>query len=107
MKESEIQSQIIRYLDAKGYIYWRNYVGPIIRGRGKFMSKNPMAGLPDIIAFLKTHHRMVGIEVKTETGKLSEKQVMWLAKLKEAGCLCIVARSVKDVMDALETHEKY
>ncbi len=106
MKESEIQKQIIKYLELKKYCFWRNYVGPILRGPTKRRSPNPMAGLPDIIGVLKSSPRMFVIEVKTKTGKLSEKQVVWLDKLNKAGALCIVARTVAEVIDAFEMHDK-
>ena len=69
------------------------------------MSKNPMAGLPDILGFLNTRHAMFCIEVKTKTGKLSDKQKIWQEKLERAGCIYIVATEVLDVMKMLDEHE--
>ena len=74
MSESDIQKQIIDYLRLKGYMHWRNYVGPILRGPRKLLSKNPMAGMPDILGVFNSHHRLFAIEVKTPKGKLADKQ---------------------------------
>ena len=51
MKESEIQSQIMKYLKTQPGHYWRNYVGPIVRAGGR-MSKNPAKGSGDILGVL-------------------------------------------------------
>jgi len=104
--ESEIQKQILQYLELKGYMHWRNYVGPILRGPRKLLSKNPMAGMPDILGIFKTRHRLFGIEVKTKKGILAEKQKVWIDKLNDAGAFCIVARDVSDVVEAFKTHDR-
>lgn len=106
MKENVIQKQIIQYLEAKRYTYWRNYVGPILRGPNKILSKNPMSGMPDILGILNSHHRLFAIEVKSKKGKLHEKQHMWIDRLAKAGTLCLVARHVDDVMEVFEAIDK-
>jgi hypothetical protein len=102
MKEGQIQKQILDYLKVCNYTHWRNFVGPIIQHGGKFRSKNPMAGLPDILGIFKTHHRLFAIEVKTKTGKISERQHIWINKLQDAGAFCMIARCLDDVIEAFE-----
>jgi len=108
-KESEIQSEIIEWLDGEGYTYWRSYVGPIVRGGGgkkTRFSKNPMAGYPDITGFLKKHPRQLfTMEVKTDVGKLSDLQKKWIALLREHGVVCIVPRSLEDARIRLAKFE--
>lgn len=106
MKENEIQKQILQYLESKNYMHWRNYVGPILRGHNKMLSKNPMSGMPDILGILNSHHRLFAIEVKTKKGKLHEKQHMWIDRLIKAGTLCLVARHVDDVREVFESLDK-
>ena len=106
MKESEIQKQILQSLEERNYMFWRNYVGPILRGHNKMLSKNPMSGMPDILGIFNTHHRLFAIEVKTKKGKLHEKQHIWIDKLSKAGALCLVARHVDDVREVFEVHDK-
>ena len=106
MKESEIQKQIIQYLQSMNYMYWRNYVGPILRGQNKVLSKNPMSGMPDILGIFNSHHRLFAIEVKSKKGKLHDKQHIWIDKLTAAGALCLVARHVDDVREVFEACDK-
>ena len=105
MLEAQIQKEIIQYLHLKRYFFWRNYVGPIIRGRSKKLSQNPMAGMPDILGVFNTHHRLFAIEVKTERGTLSPKQKVWIQNLEDAGAFCMVARSVKDVIEQFTMYD--
>ena len=101
MLEAELQKLVLDFLNAKkGYFVWRSYVGPIIRGRTKKLSPNPMAGFPDIFGF-DDHNRPFAIELKSQRGTLSEKQVWWLTHLKQKGVKCIVARSLDDVIIGL------
>jgi len=84
MRESEIQSKIIKYLESEGWL-----VVKIIQ-----TNKN---GWPDLQAhkFGKT----VFIEVKSETGKVSELQQYRLKKLQEQGFKTIIATSIKDLQN--------
>jgi hypothetical protein len=101
MKESVLQSMVYQYLSLKNYCFWRNYVGPIIRHEGVY-TKNEMAGLPDIIGVLNNvPGQMFAIELKSDTGKLSAKQALWMLKLKKAGVTYIVANDFQIVVDTL------
>jgi len=94
MKESQIQKQIVDYLKASGFFVIRNYMGPIhVYGRD-IIRPNPNAGMPDLMAIKAglTHF----IEVKTKTGKLSDKQKQWIEKAYRAGLLVHVFRSLDD-----------
>jgi Holliday junction resolvase len=84
MRESEIQSKIIKYLESEGWL-----VVKIIQ-----TNKN---GWPDLQAhkFGKT----IFIEVKSETGKVSELQKYRLKKLQEQGFKTIIATSIKDLQN--------
>ena len=95
MKESQIQSKIIKYLESKG--------GFVVNG---IYSKK---GIPDLIAcipFGKNKHVFVGCEVKKpETRKNTSKlQELQLNKIKEAAGLSMVACSVEDVKEVLDEY---
>lgn len=80
MREADIQTAILQWLQLLGFavwkgqgtgqaegtgtmgIVWRNYVGPVIRGNG-FKAPNPAAGTPDIEG-ITADGRYLGIEVK-------------------------------------------
>ena len=100
--EAEIQKAILDWLKANQYCHWRNYVGPIVRGHSKKFSPNPMAGLPDIMGFSKMRPGVLfGCEVKTSTGKLSDKQIIWINRITEAGAYAFVARSLEDFVEQI------
>ena len=61
------------------------------------------AGIPDIIGCVDG--RFVGIEVKTPTGRVSKAQELQLRKLKAAGGIVGVARSVEEAMELVATKQ--
>jgi Holliday junction resolvase len=62
-------------------------------------------GIPDIIGIW--NGRMLAIEVKTAKGKLSDKQESKIREINRAGGLAFVARSIDDVIDALDAHDMF
>lgn len=72
MKESELQTKIIKHYEAKGYL-----VIKIIQS-----SKN---GIPDLLLIKEGVHPFF-IEVKTERGRLSELQKYRIKQLEKYGC---------------------
>ena len=84
MRESEIQSKIIKFLESKQWL-----VVKIIK-----TNKN---GWPDLQA-----HKdgiTIFIEVKSETGKVSELQKYRHKQLQEQGFKTIIATSIKDLQN--------
>lgn len=57
-------------------------------------------GFPDISGVTATG-RMIAIECKTPTGRVSSKQTAFLDMLRKFGALVILARSVEDVEQGL------
>jgi hypothetical protein len=57
--------------------------------------------MPDILVFYDS--RAMGLELKSEPGKLSKQQREMFAKLEEAGIHTFVCRSLEEVHDALVT----
>jgi len=49
---------------------------------------------------------MFVVEVKSTYGKLDPKQKQWIYELQTRGVICIVARSVDDVIDRLQAEDK-
>ena len=62
------------------------------------MPKYAMKGIPDIIAI--KIGKFIGIEMKTETGKLSKEQADFARECVRHGGEYIVARSIDDVVRA-------
>lgn len=63
-------------------------------------------GIADICGVLAPHGRLVCIEVKTGAGRLNDNQEKFHAMMSSMGALCVVARSVKDALDAIEAARK-
>ena len=59
------------------------------------MPKYTMKGLPDIIVV--KDGKFIGLEVKTDTGRLSTDQVEFGRAAKNAGARYEVVRSIEDV----------
>lgn len=86
----------------KGFKAWKNYLGPKLTNGGNFCP-NPNSGQPDIFGIMNDGTgRLFGIEVKTEIGKLSDKQKKEIRELETAGALMIIARDLQTVIDAME-----
>lgn len=97
MKETEILGSICDYLALKRYFFWReNTAGLFREGRYFSLPKHDMRGKPDI-SLIKSDGQYVGIEVKSQKGKLSEYQKAFRDALPK-GALYIVDRSLDDVI---------
>lgn len=98
ISEREIQKDILDWLSRKSIVHWRVPLGGVTQAGGKFKSKNPMTGHPDIAGIAPaTFGRYFAIEVKTTNGKLSDRQIYWRELLTHSGVLYILARSLDEV----------
>lgn len=99
MRESDIQAQILRYLNSRPDVYaWRNQSGAT-RVQGRFL-RFGCPGSADILG-VWAPGRFLAVEVKAERGVLSPGQRAWGARVQRYGGLYVVARSVADVVQAL------
>lgn len=103
MKESEIQSSIIDYLqilENKGKIFFQRVNNtPVYDPKYKqfrSMPKGTKKGFPDILVLI--NGRTIGFEVKTATGKQSEDQKDIENKFKQHGQEYFVVRTVEEVI---------
>jgi len=101
-KESDTQKAIIDYLDSRGILNWRVNLGgvPHTVGGKIIYRKNPMKGMPDICGLYCG--LFFGIEVKAKT-KQSPEQFTWQQKFEQNGAIYILAKSVEDVREALDS----
>ena len=90
--ENKLTKQILNYLTYRGCVVWRNNVG---KTRSNY--KTGMSGAPDVIGFTGKG-RFIGVEVKTETGKLGNKQMEFMTKMMVRDAIHITARSLDDVI---------
>ena len=84
-------------LEQMGCYVWRcNNLS--IPGR-KFIGER---GVADIIGFHKSSGKAVYCEVKTIADKLSDYQIVFLNRAKNAGCLCYLATDNKGIPELNE-----
>jgi len=86
--EKEITREIRAYLKIRGVFHWK-----------VFQTLGSTVGCPDILGIYKG--KFLGIEVKTKSGKLSERQALFIESINMEGGIAFVARSVDDVMERL------
>ena len=86
MRESILQSKVMRYLRAKG-IYARK------------LHDMYTAGLGDILVIIDG--AAIFIELKSDTGKLSKIQAWEAARVREAGGIYCVCRTLEQVKEAV------
>lgn len=85
MKEADIVKAILRYLKTvPKCFFWKEHGGMY-----------GTAGIPDIIACI--NGRFYGFEVKTEDGRPTKLQESTIRKIKNAGGIALVVRSVDEV----------
>lgn len=86
--EAMITKEIRAYLKMVPGFYWKQH-----QGLGSYPGQADIIGVRD--------GRMIAIEVKTERGDLSDKQVAFLTRIREEGGMAFVVRSVEDVVKIL------
>ncbi len=99
VKESVIQSDIMRWLKTTGLMFWRSNSGAIFL-RGRQINLGPV-GCADISLVLPTNGTFVGMEVKSAKGKIRKDQITYAAFLTSQGGKYFIVRSVQQAMDAV------
>lgn len=100
---NDTTGRIVDFLNAQGFNVWRqNTTGIYDVTKGVFR-KNPNSrkGISDIIGFDRSGC-FVAVEVKAGTDTLSDEQADFLAQVKMAGGMAMVARSWDDFLQKWE-----
>lgn len=92
--EKVIQKEILLWLDNQKLLHWRQNSGYAFVA--KRMIKLGQAGLPDIIVVLPPNGHVIGLEVKAKYGKMRPAQEEFEQKMKAAGGIYRVVRSLED-----------
>lgn len=103
-KEGPRQTEVLAWLAMHDFTFWRNNTGAAsyqdTRKDGsisKRFVRYGVAGLPDILAIEPGTGRLLGIEMKTPAGSLSDQQKDWRARFLGAGAGYLVARSADEL----------
>ena len=94
MNEFGIRDLIIEYLEKKNIFCWLDR--QVVRKPTKGTSSKSK-GVPDILGILPDG-TFLGIEVKTEDGKVRPEQKVFIERAQSLGAMCFVARSLDDVI---------
>ncbi|WP_373077246.1 VRR-NUC domain-containing protein [Fusobacterium varium] len=106
MKESDIQSQIISYLqtlEKQGKLFFQRInniaIYDPVGKRWRALAKGTKKGFPDILVLKDS--RCIGLEVKTSKGKQSKEQEEMENLMKEHGADYYVVRSLEEVQQII------
>ena len=100
MKESEIQKQILDFLESKGFIVTKVNNGThAVRG-GYIRSRNSNKGMADIIG-ISPCGRFIACEVKKSGGVASEAQVAFSDEINKRGGVSMIVESLGEVVQKL------
>ena len=101
--ESKLVRACLDYLRLVGVAAWRNQSGMVFaehQGKRRAIRMGAKGGA-DIIGCLPPNGRTLAVECKVPPNKLTPEQDAFLAAIRRAGGLAIVAESIDDVMEAI------
>ena len=94
--ESQILSGCLRYLNRAGIFHWRNNVGAVRVSMNRWVSFG-LKGSSDILAVLPPAGRILCIECKSKTGRLSPEQEQFIGDITRLGGLAVVVRDWREL----------
>ncbi|GHU20025.1 hypothetical protein FACS189475_08250 [Betaproteobacteria bacterium] len=110
-READIQSAILQALNVHPSVAWAERMNS---GAGRLMYPGGKAsrfirfgfpGMPDIMGQLKDG-RLLAIEVKRPSGRVSDEQQAFIQRAAENGALAFVARDAGTVWEKLNSEQK-
>ena len=102
MTESQLTAAILDALSRSGRgLFWRHNTGKLQDARGRWVSYGLGIGGPDIVGMLLPDGRFVGLEIKSEDGRVSPEQHAWHNVARKHGALIAVVRTVKEALDVV------
>lgn len=100
--EKILQNIVLKYLHAHGVFCWAQKNGgtydPV---QGVFRRNTTMKGVPDILGVIPSDGRILAIELKSKTGRVSPEQRAFLDQIVKDGGVAGVARSIDEVKQIL------
>ena len=91
----------LEYLRLRGIHAWQAQAGAVQTRQGRWVRLSP-AGTPDILAILPPGGRLMGVEVKTGTGRRNKAQRAWHEAATRAGALVLTVRDVRELVRLVE-----
>lgn len=94
MTEKEIERSILDFLTIRNFTVFKHDPGGFYSGRR--LSSHRRTGVSDIIGFLK-NGTFLAIEVKTDQGRCTDKQLEFIEAVNSNGGVAFVATCIMDV----------
>jgi hypothetical protein len=99
MPEKYIQADILDWLKETELLHWRQNSGVVFAGNRCI--KLGEEGLPDIVVVVPPGGKLLGLEVKSESGKLRPAQRAFRDKLEAVGGSYHVVRALTEAQNAV------
>lgn len=98
--ESAALVEVLKALRAHPAVVWCERMNSGAARVGNRFIRFGFAGCPDVLGQL-TDGRLLGVEVKSPTGKLRPEQSVFLERVRGAGGVAFMARDLRDVLREL------
>ena len=98
--ESAALVEVLKALKAHPAVSWCERINSGAAKVGNRFIRFGFKGCPDVLGQLRDG-RLLGVEVKSPTGKLRPEQSVFLERIRGAGGVAFVARDLRDVMREL------
>lgn len=98
--ESAALVEVLKALKAHPAVVWCERMNSGAARVGNRFIRFGFKGCPDVLGQLRDG-RLLGVEVKSPTGKLRPEQSVFLERVRGAGGVAFVARDLRDVMREL------
>lgn len=101
LTEAQVQKHILQLLSAYGIFHWRNNTGAVkstYKGKDRFVRFGE-PGMPDIWVLRPArtgNSRLIGVEVKSPTGRQSAAQQDFQKRLEAAGGIYLLVHSPEE-----------
>ena len=99
--EAAALSEVLQALRANPAVVWCERMNSGAAKIGNRFIWFGFTGCPDVLGQLRDG-RLLGVEVKSPTGKLSTQQSVFIERINSAGGVAFVARNCNDVFKYLE-----
>ena len=99
--EAAALSEVLKALRAHPAVVWCERMNSGAAKIGNRFIWFGFTGCPDVLGQLRDG-RLLGVEVKSPTGKLSTQQSVFIERINSAGGVAFVARNCNDVFKYLE-----
>lgn len=98
--ESAALVEVLKALRAHPAVVWCERMNSGAAKVGNRFIRFGWPGCPDVLGQLRDG-RLLGVEVKSPTGKLRPEQAVFLARVRGAGGVAFMARDLRDVLREL------